>query len=119
MTEQVRLRVDVELVAEARKVFQSIGLSPSAAVSVFFAQCVKAGGLPFRPGEEPAKRPAKPLAMTPGERVELNELRIAKESRGKLGRLNSERLAELEKLEDSSGEGAPGVEVKGAEAAGS
>lgn len=59
MTEQVRYRIDAALVRDAGKVFDSIGLSPSAAVSVFFAQCVKAGGLPFRPGEEPAKRPAK------------------------------------------------------------
>jgi len=35
--------------------------------------------------------------LTPAERVELNELRFIKENRGgKLGRLNSERLAELE-----------------------
>lgn len=81
MTEQVRYRIDSALVRDAGKVFESIGLSPSAAVSAFFAQTVKAGGLPFRPGEEPAKRPAK--------------------------------------SKDAAGEAAPGVEVKGAEAAGS
>lgn len=34
--------------------------------------------------------------LSPQERVELNELQIARKKRGKLGRLNSERLAELE-----------------------
>jgi len=49
----------------------------------------------------PTPEPVKPQGeFKISEQVELNELRITKESRG-LGRLNSERLAELESKEKS------------------
>jgi addiction module RelB/DinJ family antitoxin len=54
MTEQVRWRIDKRLVAEAEAVCRRLGISPTAAVSMFFAQMVKVGGLPFRPSEFPA-----------------------------------------------------------------
>ena len=54
MTEQVRMRIDKRLVAEAEAVCRRLGISPTAAVSMFFAQMVKIGGLPFRPSEFPA-----------------------------------------------------------------
>jgi addiction module RelB/DinJ family antitoxin len=54
MTEQVRYRIKAELAREAAAVCERIGISPSAAVSLFFAQMVKSGGLPFRPSEFPA-----------------------------------------------------------------
>lgn len=54
MTEQVRWRIDKELVNEAESVCKRIGITPTAAVSMFFAQMVKVGGLPFRPSEFPA-----------------------------------------------------------------
>ena len=54
MTEQVRYRIDRRLVREAEKVCKEIGIAPSQAVSMFFAQLVKAGGLPFRPSSFPA-----------------------------------------------------------------
>jgi addiction module RelB/DinJ family antitoxin len=54
MTEQVRYRIKANLAREAAAVCERIGISPSAAVSLFFAQMVKAGGLPFRPSEFPA-----------------------------------------------------------------
>ncbi|HEU4344060.1 MAG TPA: hypothetical protein VFU31_21100 [Candidatus Binatia bacterium] len=59
-------------------------------------------GLPEAPKVEAA--PQAPVteaqvALTPAERVELNELRIIREDRGRLGRLNSERLSELEAKE--------------------
>ena len=53
MTEQIRLRIDGQLVAEAGEVCREIGITPTAAVSMFFAQMVKLRGLPFRPGEFP------------------------------------------------------------------
>lgn len=53
MTEQVRYRIEAGLVSEAESVCERMGISPSAAVSLFFAQMVKAGGLPFRPSEFP------------------------------------------------------------------
>ena len=54
MTEQVRYRIDKKLVRAAGKVFEAIGLPPSAAVSMFFAQVVNQRGLPFKPAEFPA-----------------------------------------------------------------
>jgi addiction module RelB/DinJ family antitoxin len=54
MTEQVRLRIDRRLVKAANKVCREIGISPTAAVSMFFAQMVKLRGLPFRPSDFPA-----------------------------------------------------------------
>ena len=54
MTEQIRLRIDSELAAEADVVCREIGITPTAAVSMFFAQMVKLRGLPFRPSDFPA-----------------------------------------------------------------
>jgi addiction module RelB/DinJ family antitoxin len=54
MTEQIRLRIDRQLVEEADEVCREIGITPTAAVSMFFAQMVKLRGLPFRPGNFPA-----------------------------------------------------------------
>ena len=54
MTEQIRLRIDSQLVEEADEVCREIGITPTAAVSMFFAQMVKLRGLPFRPSDFPA-----------------------------------------------------------------
>jgi addiction module RelB/DinJ family antitoxin len=54
MTEQIRLRIDSQLAQDAEEVCREIGISPTAAVSMFFAQMVKLRGLPFRPGDFPA-----------------------------------------------------------------
>jgi len=54
MTEQIRLRIDRDLAAEAGDVCREIGITPTAAVSMFFAQMVKLRGLPFRPSDFPA-----------------------------------------------------------------
>jgi addiction module RelB/DinJ family antitoxin len=54
MTEQIRLRIDRQLAAEADVVCREIGITPTAAVSMFFAQMVKLRGLPFRPSDFPA-----------------------------------------------------------------
>ncbi len=54
MTEQVRLRIEKQLVKDAAKVCDKIGITPTAAVSMLFSQMVKIGGLPFRPSEFPA-----------------------------------------------------------------
>jgi addiction module RelB/DinJ family antitoxin len=54
MTEQIRLRINRELVKEADQVCRELGITPTAAVSMFFAQMVKLRGLPFRPGGFPA-----------------------------------------------------------------
>ena len=54
MTEQIRLRIDTKLAEEADEVCREIGITPTAAVSMFFAQMVKLRGLPFRPSDFPA-----------------------------------------------------------------
>jgi addiction module RelB/DinJ family antitoxin len=54
MTEQIRLRIDTNLAEEADEVCREIGITPTAAVSMFFAQMVKLRGLPFRPSDFPA-----------------------------------------------------------------
>jgi addiction module RelB/DinJ family antitoxin len=54
MTEQMRFRIDRELAAEAEAVCREIGITPTAAVSMLFAQMVKLRGLPFRPSDFPA-----------------------------------------------------------------
>jgi addiction module RelB/DinJ family antitoxin len=54
MTEQIRIRIDRQLAADAHEVCHEIGITPTAAVSRFFAQMVKLRGLPFRPTDFPA-----------------------------------------------------------------
>lgn len=54
MNEQIRLRIDSRLADEAAAVCQRLGITPTAAVSMFFAQMIRLGGLPFRPSEFPA-----------------------------------------------------------------
>lgn len=54
MTEQIRLRIDKRLARETEAVCRKLGITPTAAVSMFFAQMVKLGGLPFRPTDFPA-----------------------------------------------------------------
>jgi addiction module RelB/DinJ family antitoxin len=54
MTEQIRYRINRDLVEQAERVCEDLGLSPTQAVSLFFAQLVKLGALPFRPSNFPA-----------------------------------------------------------------
>lgn len=54
MTEQIRFRIDSQLAAEADVVCREIGITPTVAVSMLFAQMVKLRGLPFRPSDFPA-----------------------------------------------------------------
>jgi addiction module RelB/DinJ family antitoxin len=53
VTEQVRYRLPKQLVKQAGLVCKEIGVAPSQAVAMFFAQLVKLRGLPFRPSEFP------------------------------------------------------------------
>lgn len=57
MSEMTRMafRVDKELKAEAEKVFKQMGMSASAAMNIFLAQCVREQRLPFRPGATQAE----------------------------------------------------------------
>jgi addiction module RelB/DinJ family antitoxin len=53
MTEQVRYRIDRDLVRKAEEVGKELGVSPSQLISLFFSQLVKLRALPFRPSEFP------------------------------------------------------------------
>jgi DNA-damage-inducible protein J len=44
---QVNIRIDDTLKEQGERLFQTLGLSFSAAVSVFISQSVREGGLPF------------------------------------------------------------------------
>lgn len=49
-TTRMAFRVDKELKANAEKVFKQMGMSSSAALNIFLAQCVREQRLPFQPG---------------------------------------------------------------------
>lgn len=44
---QINIRVDDNLKEDAEKLFNALGLNFSSAVSIFFSQAVREGGLPF------------------------------------------------------------------------
>ena len=54
MNEQLRIRIQPELIAQATEVCEELGITPTAAVSMLFAQMVKLRALPFQPGSFPA-----------------------------------------------------------------
>lgn len=85
MTEQIRIRIDRQLAAEADAVCRELGITPTAAVSMFFAQMVKLRGLPFRPSAFPAlDEYGVTLAQaTEAEDSALAEIRAARKA-GKL-----------------------------------
>jgi addiction module RelB/DinJ family antitoxin len=49
MTEQVHYRIDRGLVKKAKRLCGDMGITPTQAVSMFFAALVQEGGMPFRP----------------------------------------------------------------------
>ena len=54
-TAMIRARVEPELKQEAEKVFTALGLSPTAAITLFYKQTALHNGLPFElriPNEE-------------------------------------------------------------------
>jgi addiction module RelB/DinJ family antitoxin len=85
VTEQIRLRIDSQLAEEAYEVCREIGITPSASVSMFFAQMVKLRGLPFRPSDFPALEEygATLAQATAAEDFALAEIRAARKA-GKL-----------------------------------
>ena len=46
-TEMIRVRVESELKSQAEEVFSELGLSPTEAISLFYAQVTLHRGLPF------------------------------------------------------------------------
>lgn len=52
-TTLIQVRVDKNLKDEAEKLFEQMGLNPSAAVRLFYAQTINSGGIPFQPTVDP------------------------------------------------------------------
>ncbi len=52
--QQVRYRLNRNLVREVNKLCERIDVPPGVAVGMFFSQMLRVGGLPFRPSEFPA-----------------------------------------------------------------
>jgi len=75
------------LAEEAHSVCREIGITPTAAVSMLFAQMVKLRGLPFRPGEFPAldEYGATLAQATAAEDSAIAEIRAER----KAGKLNA------------------------------
>jgi addiction module RelB/DinJ family antitoxin len=53
MSDIARSRIDANLKQQAEQVLRDIGLSPRAALELFYSQIIKLRGLPFRPSEFP------------------------------------------------------------------
>ena len=83
MTAQIRLRIDSQLAEDAREVCREIGITPTAAVSMLFAQMVKLRGLPFRPSDFPAldEYGATLAQATAAEDSALAEIKAARKVR--------------------------------------
>jgi len=54
MNEQLRIRIQPKLIGQATEVCEELGITPTAAVSMLFAQMVKLRALPFQPSSFPA-----------------------------------------------------------------
>ncbi len=85
MTEQVRYRIDRDLVKEVDEVCEDLGVTPTQAVSMFFAQLVKLRALPFRPSGLPA-RDEYGASMAEAEAAEARALKEIRRDR-KAGRV--------------------------------
>ena len=54
LNEQLRIRIQPKLIGQATEVCEELGITPTAAVSMLFAQMVKLRALPFQPSSFPA-----------------------------------------------------------------
>lgn len=88
MNEQLRLRINPQLIAQATEVCEELGITPTAAVSMLFAQMVKLRALPFQPSGFPAlaEYGANLEEVTAAEDAALAEIRAtqSQEFTGKL-----------------------------------
>lgn len=58
-TKPTTFRIDPELREKAEPIFAELGLTPSAAINLFYRATIRANGLPFDLTLGPAKRPAE------------------------------------------------------------
>lgn len=54
-TTNLTIRVDKKLKKDVEKLFKDIGINTSSAITMFFKECKKEQGLPFRPSLKPTK----------------------------------------------------------------
>lgn len=80
MNEQLRIRINPELIDQATEVCEELGITPTAAVSMLFAQMVKLRALPFQPSEFPAltEYGATLAEVTAAEKAARAEIRATK-----------------------------------------
>ena len=80
MNEQLRIRIQPELIAQATEVCEELGITPTAAISMFFSQMVKLRALPFQPSGFPALQEygATLEQVTAAEDAALAEIRSTK-----------------------------------------
>ena len=75
-TAQIRVRTDPGLKREAETIIYDLGLTPSAAITVFYKQIIRVGGLPFSlmAAPEPAVSPEPREPLDPGAQAIVDQL---------------------------------------------
>lgn len=59
-TTNLNVKIDTQLKKDCENIFSAIGVSTSAAITMFFKQCVRHGGIPFElKADIPAKNQAE------------------------------------------------------------
>lgn len=64
-TEEIRVRVTPEDKQRAKELFESYGLTTSAAITMFIRQSLMTNGLPFNVEGEARRNPSQALRNTP------------------------------------------------------
>ena len=54
-TAMIRARTEAKTKERAEKVIRALGLTPTAAITMFYHQIIRQGGLPFQPNAETVK----------------------------------------------------------------
>lgn len=65
----MQIRIDPTLKEQGEKLFHSLGIDLSSAVSMFVAQAVHDGGMPFRPVADPLMAAVRKAEAEPAEYV--------------------------------------------------
>lgn len=66
-TAQIWVRTDPGLKREAETILYDLGLTPSAAITVFYKQVIRVGGLPFSLMAAPPEAPKPAVSPEPRE----------------------------------------------------
>lgn len=68
-TTRMQHRVDSELKKEAEYILAKQGIRPAQAITIFYTEIKRTGGLPFLPTKVPNKKLAEDLRATPNEQA--------------------------------------------------